>query len=557
MGRLLFSRGKLAAYGNLGTFVGFSALCTVLVWPIFGSGYPPGVDTATFLHLGWVTKLAASGQLADPFQDPYWYGGFSYLVAYPPLGYGLVGIISFVTKIDLVHVYTVLLVLAYGGVATATYWMAMELGIRRWTAVLTGVLAATAYPVLSSVFLWGWFTSVLALPFGLASIILLERSLTRGKWQPAAWGGVCMALSILVHHMTGLALGLGMVGWFVFHSAAGVYSRRQVIAFSAVFVAATVLVVAPWGIPFGVHLADAGFRREVPGLWLPNLTIYRNHIVDSSLIGEYLYPSYLGITLLVLATAGTVYALVERRRLPGIAIILLVLAWFSMGANLNPLIRVYPFSGLDVARFHLFMAPLMAIMAGVLVDRSFGFLQMQWPVLTRRLSARQARLLGPSLVAAVIAAILVVPIIDAREAQGFMQPYRVNSSVSAAINWLAENPSPQGSTQDGVYSLGLWNWGSFIIPYLSDRRLIDGWHDEGASDVRKIRELRIMGWTGEVEIERAHQLLLELGARQVLVDRAPDYRSEASDVFWEEFEAHPGFLKQEQWGDVAVFSILP
>ena len=82
---LLAAPNAVVAYKQLAIFGAFSLLGAVLVWPIFGSDYPPGVDTATFLHLSWVTKLAASGQLADPFQDPYWCGGFSYLGGLPSL----------------------------------------------------------------------------------------------------------------------------------------------------------------------------------------------------------------------------------------------------------------------------------------------------------------------------------------------------------------------------------------------------------------------------------------------------------------------------------------
>ena len=142
LGRLLLSRNGVAVFQHLAVFVAFSVLGVALVWPMFGPDYPPGVDTPTFLHLSWVIKLAASGQLADPFQDPYWYGGFPYLVSYPPLGYGLVAVISFVTRLDLINVYVALLIMAYGGLAAATYWLSLELGLRRWTAALAGILTA-------------------------------------------------------------------------------------------------------------------------------------------------------------------------------------------------------------------------------------------------------------------------------------------------------------------------------------------------------------------------------------------------------------------------------
>ena len=55
--------------------------------------------------------------------------------------------------------------------------------------------------------------------------------------------------------------------------------------------------------------------------------------------------------------------------LGGLALALVVMVWFSMGAEVNPLIRVYPFSGLDTARFQLYMAPLMALVAAALAER--------------------------------------------------------------------------------------------------------------------------------------------------------------------------------------------
>ena len=539
--RRLLGPGWLIAYRNLGILGAFSALSAVLVWPIFGPDYPPGVDTATFLHLSWVTKLAASGDLSNPFSDPYWYGGFPYLEAYPPLGYGLVGVLSFITRIDLVAVYTVMLVLSHGGLGAATYWFALEMGVKRWSALLAGVLAALAYPVLSAVFLWGWFTSILALPLALAGLLLLERSLRTGNWKPAAWGGLCMATSILTHHMTGLSVGLGMAGWFGYHAVTGVYPRRQVLTLSALFVGVTALVVLPWGVPFVLHILDAGFRREVPGLWMPGISAFRNNLMDTGLIGAYVYPSYIGTTFMVLAIGGTVYALLERRRLAGLAVALLVLTWFSLGASYNPLIKVYPFSGLDAARFHLFMVPFMAVLSVALVERTAGLIADLWPSLSRPVRHLP--------IVALLVAVLALPVKDVWDAQGFMGPYKVRGSAEEAIRWLALQRDTPEADQGPVYSIGLWTWHSFLIPYLGNLPLVDGWHDEGASNVEQIRELRLMGWTGNIDIERTHGILSELGAGYVLVNRAPDYPAERSQAFWDGFEAHPEwFEKREQWG---------
>ena len=236
-------------------------------------------------------------------------------------------------------------------------------------------------------------------------------------------------------------------------------------------------MVAPWGIAFLIHVLDIGFRREVPGLWRPEFSLYRTNIGNTSLIGDYFYPSYLGVTLMVLATGGTVLALIERRRFAGLAVALLVLTWFSLGANMNPIIRVYPFSALDTGRFPLFMAPFMAILAGLMAERILQFIKEVRPDIPPRLWV------GATVV--IVAAILAFPAYDAWKAREFMDPYRVHGSVNQAITWLVDNP-PEEESPGSVYAAGLWTWHSFLIPFLADRPLIDGWHDEGAVESQEV-----------------------------------------------------------------------
>ena len=179
-----------------------------------------------------------------------------------------------------------------------------------------------------------------------------------------------------------------------------------------------------------------------------------------------------------------------------------------------------------------------------------GFLKDLWPA--------TSPLLRNSLLVAVLIAILAFPVRDAWRARDFMEPYQVNGSAEKAIQWLAERPPSEDDTRGRVYSVGLWTWHTFLIPYLANRPLIDGWHDEGASNVQQIRELRLMGWTGNVDIQRAHRILSEQGAEYVVVKRISDYPVERSYLFWDGFEDHPEwFEKLEPWGDVAVFRVLP
>ena len=134
-------------------------------------------------------------------------------------------------------------------------------------------------------------------------------------------------------------------------------------------------------------------------------------------------------------------------------------------------------------------------------------------------------------------AVLVSPGIDAWKARDHMGPYQVDPEVRQAIDWLGE-PGPGGEVQarGSMYSVGLWNWHSFLIPLLAERNLVDGWHDEGAHNVAQIRELRIMGWTGRVDVRRAHGILVNLGATEVLVNRGAQFPIDSPEVFWEQLE---------------------
>ena len=342
----------------------------------------------------------------------------------------------------------------------------------------------------------------------------------------------------------------------MYHAASGTYLRRSVVKLSVLFGGVTFLVVLPWGIPFVAHVLDVGFRRETPGLWLPSITSYANNITDTGLIGAFAYPSYLGLTLLVLAIGGTIYALIEWRRLAGLAIGLLVLVWFSMGADLNPLIRVYPFSGLDTARFHLYMVPFMALLGAAFTQSLYNHLRDVWPTLAQRLSAVLARRLWYAVLPVGLAAVLAFPVVDAWEARSRMGTYNVDPSVKEAIQWLSEAPYDKEGSEGRVYAVGLWNWHTFLVPFLADRPLVDGWHDEGARSVKEIRRLRIMGWTGNVDIPEAHRILSRLGGEYVLVDRTSAFQLDSSKKFWDGFEADEGFAKEDEWGDVAVFRVL-
>jgi len=109
--------------------------------------------------------------------------------------------------------------------------------------------------------------------------------------------GALLAIATLTHHMTSLALGLGLVPWFAHRLLLGDYPRRRLVDYSLIYAATTAVIITPWAISFLEETHQVGFRREVPGNWLPEISTYRSHILDLSLVGVFVYASYLDILL--------------------------------------------------------------------------------------------------------------------------------------------------------------------------------------------------------------------------------------------------------------------
>ena len=559
VGSFVLPRIQSRIFVQLAIFGAFSILSTVVLWPIFGRDFPPGVDSPTFLHLAWVTKLAVSGQLSDPFTDPYWYNGFPYMVSYPPLGYGLVGLIGAIPSFSIIVVYQIVLVMAIGGVGICTYWLAREFGLTWWSAALAAVLTVIAYPTLSAIFLWGWFPSVLALPPALLAVTFLERAVRTNNWRPAAWGGLSLGICALVHHMTGAAFAMTLVGWFAFQLAFGHCTRGRATLFFVLFGAITALVVLPWGIPFLLHILDVDFQREIPGNWLPAISTYRSSITNRDLIGSFVYPSYLvSWPILGLAIGAIIYSLKSKHRVAGATTMLLFLTWFSMGEKANPLIQYYPFSGLDVARFPLYMIPFIALLAGWLVDTA---VTAAGPLQARLTSSRWPRL-WPAAIALLLVGILALPVQDMVKARGNMDSYHVDKDMAAALDWLSiRSAGDEGTSADRLYCVGCWNWDAFLIPYTAKTAIVDGWADEGAPNVELVRPLRHISWnfgryqSSAVDGQEVHHILTRLRATHVLL--APYYPLEDTKGFEREFQAHPElFGLRKSWGALAMYEVL-
>lgn len=311
------------------------------------------------------------------------------------------------------------------------------------------------------------------------------------------------------------------------------------------FVGATVLTTAVWMVPWLVHLLEVGFRREEPGLWTFPLRVYLKALTDWGLVGQYTYPSYVGMGLLFAGVGGVVLSLTTASRFTPYGILVLVLVGFSVGEQANPLVRVWPFAGLDVARFQLYAVPFAALLGAAFVQRVGGGLRDWVGRTTGRGWARGAA--GAALPLLVLGSLVWD---GALASQRLFQPYRVAPGFQEALDWFGQEGS-----KGKVLGVGFWNWDDFLLPYSVRRPVVDGWHDEGAANWREVRALRMMMWTGKIDVPQAHRLLGQLGGRFIVVqDYVP---GESPTKFRRALREHPELFRvAADWGDVTIFERL-
>lgn len=482
----------------------YALVVWVLMWPMFGPGSPPGVDSPTFLHLGWVVDKALTGNLESVFTDPYWYGGWPYAAAYPPLAYGAIGFLSAISPLPIEISFRIWTFLAFVGIGLAVYGLLLEFRVRKPVAAWGGVLALLSYPMFVSLGIFGWYSTVFALPFGIAGYAMAERALRTVRRRDAVWAGALLAASMLSHHMTGFGFGMAMAPWAVYRLWPTRTRRRvfrQLVTLGVVFLAA----ILPWVVFFIPHLISVGFEREVAGNWNVDAELMVRRSLARSFLGKEAYPGYIGLVHIPLAIAGLVQVVSGRMRAIGPGILLVVFTWVAFGAP--PIIGIYPFSGLDVARFVVFMAPFMAVMGAVFVNAIMDDLYQ----LREHVNVPRWGVSAFVVVAAL--GLLIVPAQDGLQARWTLTPVQRIPQVDQAFTWIRENTQPEAK----ILAVGFRNWDDWWIPEQTGRRVMDGWNDEGAKVWRPVREVRHMGWFGSVNSLRLYNIMDELETDYLLI----------------------------------------
>ena len=504
---LVANRPGFAFFALALFFLGISSL---IARNLLFEGLPPGVDSPTFLHMAWFTKetLLGNGGLTDP----YWYGGFSVFSIYPPLGYGIVGVIASIPGVGFILTYKIVLLLSYSLVGTTTYYIARKLGNGFSLSLFAGLIVILAYPVQASVGLWGWYSTIAAIPLALLSLILLEKAHDRNSAIIAVLAGIFLGFSALSHHMTAFAYGLFLPIWLLYHLLRKPMLGKHLLKISVLFLLGLTITTIWWIIPWATSLLEYSFEREIPGIWSFPLHRYFKASLDGELIGSHIYPSYIGLGLILMAVGGLIHALSTASRTTPYAILLLVMIAFSLGEAINPIVKIWPFSRLDVARFQVYMIPIVAIVG-------IPFLKDATKTITSFITLAIKKTLPTYIVTWIIIGLIVVPMAwdSGVTSSKIFKPYLVTPDAQSAFNWL-----DQEGREGSILGVGSWHWHTFLVPYILERNVIDGWHDEGANNWKQVRALRTMMWTGDIDATRVHNILTELNGRYIVIeDRHP------------------------------------
>jgi len=127
----------------------------------------------------------------------------------------------------------------------------------------------------------------------------------------------------------------------------------------------------------------------------------------------------------------------------------------------------------------------------------------------------------------------------------------VTPAAQQALDWFG-----QEGHQGKVLGVGFWHWDDFLLPYYLHQAVVDGWHDEGAKNWRNVRPLRMMMWTGEVDVPRAYQLLGDLGGRYIAVQGY--FAGESPEKFRTALRGYPDlFSEVADWGETTIFERIP
>ena len=419
---------------------------------LFTDKYPLGMDT--FSHLPKVFYLYENGPVAWFFD---WYAGMPLFLFYPPLSY-MIAYLPTLMGLDPTLSYKLTETAFLMATPFLIYLLARRMGIPPVKAACATLIFSLLPPVVLNPALFGRFPNIVALPFFLATLIctldVIAANSSKRKLKTLL-AGIFFALTLLSHHLSAYILTL-LLAVLILN-----------LLLEKEHIKSKVRRVFSVGSPLLIGLICSSF-------WLIPFILYLKYwhqtLIDTSSIHYIPVATVIcGATILLLSWVTDRF--IKPKDFYGRVIVVWSILFSLYGAYYIPADLLLPAGGqLDLLRFQLYASPAYAF----LFTKKFSFARLrigfpsflQGRNLLKGLSVITVLMLVLNMF---IGALIFVsmPDVVAREVHVGKPPQPI-------IDYLNER-----ECFGRVMAIGCPFW-VYLLPYYTDKRLIDGWYPQGS-----------------------------------------------------------------------------
>jgi hypothetical protein len=506
------------------------------------NGLPLAVDSTS--HLFRVMLMTKSYQERGylPQWNPYWYGGTTFTLLYPPLSY-ILTLIPSLLGLGPVLSYKLIDATFYLLGPLAVYHLSRNLGVSKVQGILAAFFLSFSPSIVENYLFYDRFPSIVSLPIVCLFLMTLSRALDYERNRTfLVTSGILFGTTILTHHLSALCaalLGLLMVisRALTNRRAARLHTVTQLLIIFVIGLALSSFWLYPFIAASSLFLNNPFYNRNVefPFIRLSyfsiNVVVYalgvahfllsvfvvwsfsadyklKKRIVPATFalmmigmaafeLGEkfVLEPvRIVGQITVVLSLFCLAYAILQRCitsfgagfHLCTVILWFVTFFWLSLGSFALPFVTLYPISAfwrtLDVHRFWLYLTVAMSILSGI------GL---------RRLSLIKVRAhkIRPWVIPALLLGIVVAggcikAIYTTTHNISEFLPYPpVNSDIpTELVSYFKSDP-----TYARILALRCPLW-TYVLPYYTDKPLVDGWYPQGKllKRILEINDYRIL-----------------------------------------------------------------